>query len=171
MNVQRGFTLIELLVVVAIIGLLASVVLASLNEARGRAEDVRRYADMNQIKTALTMYYSDNRSYPDTGGRWFTVCTNGADPVARTTSGPDGYIPNLAPEYISQLPTDPSGCTGGGFKGYLYASDGQDYKFLADGTAFAGTECEVGRRFDDPGQGGARDERWCAVYTEGFRDR
>ncbi len=64
----RGFTLIELLVVIAIIGLLSSVVLASLNGARQKARDAQRVSHLTQIRTALEMYYSDNNSYPNSGG-------------------------------------------------------------------------------------------------------
>ena len=61
---QKGFTLIELLVVIAIIGLLASIVLVSVNSAREKARDARRKADLHQIQLALEMYYDNNGHYP-----------------------------------------------------------------------------------------------------------
>ena len=64
MGHENGFTLIELLVVVAIIGLLSSIVLASISEARARARDAQRMMDMSQIRAALEMYYMDNGRYP-----------------------------------------------------------------------------------------------------------
>ncbi len=57
--------MIELLVIVSIIGLLASVVLASLNSARSKARDAKRISDLKQIQTALELYYSTNGSYPN----------------------------------------------------------------------------------------------------------
>ncbi len=66
---KKGFTLIELLVVVAIIGVLASIVLSSLNEARAKARDARRLSDIKTIQTALELYFLDNNEYPvSTGG-------------------------------------------------------------------------------------------------------
>ncbi|MEK7560809.1 MAG: prepilin-type N-terminal cleavage/methylation domain-containing protein [Patescibacteria group bacterium] len=61
---RKGFTLIELLVVIAIIGILASIVLASLNQARRKSRDARRIADVKQIQLALELYFDDNQTYP-----------------------------------------------------------------------------------------------------------
>lgn len=65
---KAGFTLIELLVVIAIIGILSSVVLASLNSARKKGRDARRVADVKQLQLALELYYDAHGSYPSTLG-------------------------------------------------------------------------------------------------------
>jgi prepilin-type N-terminal cleavage/methylation domain-containing protein len=61
---SKGFTLIELLVVVAIIGVLATIVLSSLSDARARSRDAKRLADIRTIQAALEVYYVDNGVYP-----------------------------------------------------------------------------------------------------------
>lgn len=50
---NKGFTLIELLVVVAIIGVLATVVLASLGTARNKAKISKTELVLNQIDTSI----------------------------------------------------------------------------------------------------------------------
>jgi type IV pilus assembly protein PilA len=61
---KKGFTLIELLVVISIIGMLATVVLASFGSARESAQDVHLISDLHQLDIALTSYYNDNSTYP-----------------------------------------------------------------------------------------------------------
>lgn len=51
--INRDFTLIELLVVIAIIGILASIVLVSLNSARNKGKDTRVTSDVSQIRLQL----------------------------------------------------------------------------------------------------------------------
>lgn len=125
---QKAFTLIELLVVIAIIGILSSVVLASLNTARAKGRDARRVSDIKQIQLALELYADQNL------GRYPTA------------------LSSVAPTYISTLPKDPStnndyfyaalgslaSCTGYHIGGLLEQSNPV---LTGDRDAAAGTAC------------------------------
>ena len=61
---NKGFTLIELLVVISIIGLLSSIVLASVKDARDKSSVTKFRSEMNQTINALELYRSTNGKYP-----------------------------------------------------------------------------------------------------------
>lgn len=143
----QGFTLIELLVVIAIIGILSSVVLSSLNSARAKARDTKRKQDTVQVRIALELYFDDNRRYPLAyPGAWSGVSTVPCGPANAGTSGSDPYIAGLTPTYMPTLPVDPG--TPGICNGYLYNSDGSNYKFLVH--ASAESYPTAGQPFYDP---------------------
>ncbi|MEK7464101.1 MAG: prepilin-type N-terminal cleavage/methylation domain-containing protein [Patescibacteria group bacterium] len=64
MNRTKGFTLIELLVVISIIGLLSSVVFASVSVAKAKGRDAKRISDIRQIKIAMELYKDSTGYYP-----------------------------------------------------------------------------------------------------------
>lgn len=161
-NKNRAFTLIELLVVIAIIALLASIVLIALSSARAKSRDATRRATINQIGTALELYYSDNGHYPIVP-TWSAVnpCWGSSDSAL---TGATGYIPGLAPTYVGVLPTDPLGYSGCG-RQYLYLSDttGANYLFMD----YGGVENCTNISSDPMRRPGYPNECDYATYTPG----
>jgi type II secretion system protein G len=165
---RQAFTLVELLVVVAIIGLLSTVAVVSLNSSRAKARDTKRKADLVQISKALELYYSDNGSYPSTGGSaaWHgPTATYGGYP----DSGAGAWIPNFQ-NYMAQLPHDPDTAkprvycqSVPDWASYIYTSNGTDYKVLSYCTP------EGSNIGADPMSDPARSTTAYGVYSPGAR--
>lgn len=131
----RGFTLIELLVVIAIIGMLSSIVLASLNTARAKARDAKRASDMHQVANALELYASSNNGlYP--GGTF--ACGSGLSggTYSEPFNADSNFVSAMVPAYMPSLPVDPKPYDGNpgasSAYGYTYgvSSDRRSYILL-----------------------------------------
>lgn len=113
-KINFGFTLIELLVVISIIGILATLVAANLNSARGRARDSTRKSDLRNISTALRLYFNDWGQFPPNTCGSGGICGCGGGGAAQPTNlckwGEGWYNGASATSgtvYMSKLPSDP----------------------------------------------------------------
>lgn len=108
---SAGFTLIELLIVIAIIGILSTIGIVSLNYARARARDSVRLQDMHNIELALQTYYY-------TKGEWPVVGSSGKE------------------DFYDGCPQQPDGELGGEWDRSNNEADGDGWPFIEflDGT-------------------------------------
>ena len=84
---NKGFTLIELLVVIAIIGILSSVVLASLNTARAKGSDASIKANLSGMRAQAELIYDGNNCYADGTAAGSGCAAAAVAPGACATSG------------------------------------------------------------------------------------
>ncbi len=82
-NKNKGFTIIELLIVIAILGILGSILFVSISgKPTIKARDTKRIGDLNSLRLAVELYFSENQVYPTS-------------------------LSSLVPDYIQAVPKDP----------------------------------------------------------------
>lgn len=134
MRKQDGFTLVELLIVIAIIAILASVMAPTMQDFMARARNAGRMANLDTLHVAIFAFQRDNGSYPSAAWAWRGEAGYGSYPHCDA----NGYVPGLCPTYIARLPADPMAgrfnpAVGWVNNGFLYLSNGVDFKLLSHG--------------------------------------
>lgn len=102
---KKGFTLIELLVVIAIIAILAVLVFVALDPVQrfADARNSRRWADVNNVLTAVHEYIVDNDGSLPTG------LTAGMSSTEMGTCGTCVNLSGPLAPYLKSIPQDPEG--------------------------------------------------------------
>ena len=136
---SRAFTLIELLVVIAIIGLLSSVILASLNSARQKAQYTAVASDLQEAYTAFYAWSLDLGAWPGDGGN-----RSVATLISSYPTGLGKYLPS-APQWpfssnVWSYDNDgdsrsPASCTNGSYSSggvnlFIYGATEDQYEAL-----------------------------------------
>ena len=129
-NFKKGFTLIELLVVVAIIGILASVVLASLNSARAKGKDASAEASISSVRAQAEIFYSSTEAANSYTG----IC----DPA---TNADSKKVDDLITAANKQVPAAGAFTCIPGTDSYTVAGTlNNTHTFCVDSTGYAGEE-------------------------------
>jgi general secretion pathway protein G len=116
----RGFTLIELLVVIAIIGLLSTIIAAPIQNARKKARDAKKIAELKSLQLAIEQYgESNDGNYPVT-------------------------LAQLSPAYMPLLPTFTASTTSSSRDTYAYTV----YNASASGAATSTFAYHIGSKLE-----------------------
>jgi|GEM_PF-3079503 len=131
----KAFTFLEILVAFFIVGVVISIIFIGLNSARGKTRDAKRISDLNNLKTALHLYYINNGAYPETPpGQWCPIAELGETDTPCADFLRD-FDEKLKP-YLDKMPQDPLYPKEEDGKKYSYQYRtiylGQEYKIHAD---------------------------------------
>ncbi len=88
---QHGFTLIELMLVIAVIGILAALILATVVITRSRAQNARLQSDLKQLRVLAETYSNQAGSYSGWG-----ACVADPEPTGFTCASDAGLASSIA---------------------------------------------------------------------------
>lgn len=89
---DKGFTLIELLISIAIIGIIFSIVIVYMSDARGRGNDTKVKAQLSRTRSTAELYFSNNNnSYNGSAGNISGPCNTPNSMFTDTASGMATY--------------------------------------------------------------------------------
>lgn len=113
---QKGFTIVELMVVVTVVGVMAAMGIAAVNQQRqrDRAQDAVRLAKVENLAMAVESYFASEGVYPDIDGDTPDL----SDPVLQK------FVSDWSDEIIYGLETD-----GSNFSVYALQSDDNYVKY------------------------------------------
>ena len=102
---NKGFTLVELLVVIVILGILATIGLASFNSSQMKGRDSKRKSDLKEVAAALELYYSDYGSYPSSDNGRIIGCPSSS--VTGYCFWGSSEFTDVKTTYMKIVPGDP----------------------------------------------------------------
>ena len=137
-NLIGGLTLTELTIAIAIIGILSTIIIVSLNSARQKGRDAKRVRNVQEIQKAIELYIATNNAAPDLGDpncgnpdAYDNTCyANDWDggsgkPWSTLTTAINPYMKNVPKDPCGIACYDPSGnYNEGGYFEYVYQAPG-----------------------------------------------
>lgn len=123
----RAFTILELLIVFAVFGLLATLAVLSLNSSRARMRDAQRVSDVSLVRTALSQFWLEKATYPESQGSNLGQAGQNADVLTGV-----GFVARenaAAPVYIERMPIGPKA---GEYYRYHGGPNGYSLRFMTE---------------------------------------